>query len=342
MSIEQVTIKDIARKLNIAPSTVSRALKDHPDISDATKKAVMEVAKEMDYQPNTVALSLRKSKTFTLGVIVPEIVHFFFSSIISGIEDVAYAEGYHVMICQSNEDFDREVSSTNALLMSRVDGMLISMSKHTEDYDHFRTIQKRGIPIVFFDRVCKELDTSTVVAEDHHGAYEATEHLIKAGCRKIMHLEGPTGLLISKNRKQGFLDAMKDYDLSVKDEWISKADNFEEGYKTLKEVLIKGDKPDAVFTINDKTALGAMKAIKEHGLRIPTEIAIVGFSDDPNINVLIDPPLTSVAQPGYDMGTTAARLFFDHLSNKESLEITHEVLKTQLVIRESSLFGKEL
>jgi DNA-binding LacI/PurR family transcriptional regulator len=216
------------------------------------------------------------------------------------------------------------------------------MSKHTEDYDHFRTIQKRGIPIVFFDRVCKELDTSTVVAEDHHGAYEATEHLIKAGCRKIMHLEGPTGLLISKNRKQGFLDAMKDYDLSVKDEWISKADNFEEGYKTLKEVLIKGDKPDAVFTINDKTALGAMKAIKEHGLRIPTEIAIVGFSDDPNINVLIDPPLTSVAQPGYDMGTTAARLFFDHLSNKESLEITHEVLKTQLVIRESSLFGKEL
>jgi LacI family transcriptional regulator len=342
MSIEQVTIKDIARKLNIAPSTVSRALKDHPDISDATKKAVMEVAKEMDYQPNTVALSLRKSKTFTLGVIVPEIVHFFFSSIISGIEDVAYAEGYHVMICQSNEDFDREVSSTNALLMSRVDGMLISMSKHTEDYDHFRTIQKRGIPIVFFDRVCKELDTSTVLAEDHHGAYEATEHLIKAGCRKIMHLEGPSGLLISKNRKQGYIDAMKDYNLTVQDAWISKADNFEEGYKTLKEILIKGDKPDAVFTINDKTALGAMKAIKEHGLRIPTDIAIVGFSDDPNINVLIDPPLTSVAQPGYDMGTSAARLFFDHLSNKESLEITHEVLKTQLVIRESSLFGKEL
>lgn len=342
MSSDQVTIKDIARKLKIAPSTVSRALKDHPDISEATKKAVMAVAKELDYQPNTVALSLRKSKTFTLGVIVPEIVHYFFSSIISGIEDVAYAEGYHVMICQSNENYDREVRNTNALLMSRVDGMLISMSKQTEEFDHFKAIQKRGIPVVFFDRVCRELYTSTVVSEDHNGAYEATEHLIKNGCRYILHLAGPKGLLISENRKQGYLDAMQAYKLTLGDDWIVKADSFGEGYHATLEILRKGDKPDAIFAINDNAALGAMKAIKECGLRIPTDIAVVGFSDDPNVNILVDPPLTSVAQPGYEMGNTAARLFFDHLNKKELREITHEVLKTHLIVRQSSLYGKEI
>lgn len=337
MSFEQITLKDIAKKLNLAPSTVSRALKDHPDISRETKQIVMALAKELDYQPNTVALSLRKSKTYTIGVIVPEIVHFFFSTVISGIEDGAYAAGYHVVICQSNEDAERERKNANILMQSRVDGLIVSVSKSTTDFSYLQAIQKKGVPMVFFDRRCKEVDASSVVVEDYQGAYSATEHLIINGYRKIAHLCGPSTLSLSQNRTDGYKDALQKYDITVMPELIVKADTYNEGYYATKSLLEGPIVPDAIFAVNDSTAIGAMKAIKEKGKKMPQEIGVVGFTDDPMLSQLVEPQLTSVAQPGYEMGQLAAKMFLEQIEKgPDNPVIRHEVLKTRLVIRESS------
>ena len=194
MKYNQVTIKDIARELGISPSTVSRALKDHPDISPETKKAVNELADKLNYQPNIVALSLRQSKTNTIGVIIPEIVHFFFSTVISGIEDVAYSAGYNVIITQSNESLQREKTDIKALFNSRVDGMLISLSRETSNFEHIDSILAKGVPMVFFDRVYDTANASKVIVDDLSGAKDATQHLIDQGCKRIAHLEGPPNL----------------------------------------------------------------------------------------------------------------------------------------------------
>lgn len=339
MKHTQITIKDIARSLKISPSTVSRALKDHPDISPATKKAVRELATELDYQPNSVALSLRKSKTFTIGVIIPQIVHHFFSTVISGIEDVAYKAGYHVMICQSNESFDREKASAQALLASRVDGMLVSVAQETKDIKHFETLLGRGIPIVFFDRVASGLDTSSVVVDDFGGAYRAVEYLIKSGCRRIAHLAGPETLEISKNRIKGYEKALDDYGLTLNPDYIVTAGlTLEDGRKACLELLEKGERPDAIFAANDPLAIGALKVLKEKGIRIPEDISVIGFSDEP-ITALIEPPMTTVAQPGFEMGQLATRLLLNEISHKSDEERQPSVqreLKTELVIREST------
>jgi len=196
----QITIKDIAAELGISPSTVSRALKDHPDISEATKKAVKELAEKWDYQPNSIALSLRSQKSNIIGVIVPQLVHHFFSTIISGIEDVAYKAGYNVMICQSNERYEREVADINALVSSRAEGLLVSFSKETEKFDHLTKLQKKGIPLVFFDRISEDMDTHSVIVDDFGGSFKATEHLLGIGCQRIAHLAGPDNLLISQKK----------------------------------------------------------------------------------------------------------------------------------------------
>lgn len=339
MKNTQITIKDIARTLKISPSTVSRALKDHPDISPATKKAVRELAKELDYQPNSVALSLRKSKTFTIGVVIPQIVHHFFSTVISGIEDVAYKAGYHVMICQSNESFDREKASAQALLASRVDGMLVSVARETKDTSHFETLISRGIPLVFFDRVASGLDTSSVVVDDFSGAYKAVEYLVKSGCRKIAHLAGPETLEISKNRIKGYEKALDDYGLSINpDLVITGGLSLEDGRRACLELLEKEERPDAIFAANDPLAIGAMKVLKEKGIKIPEEVSVIGFSDEP-ITALIEPPMTTIAQPGFEMGQLATQLLLNEISHKSDDDrppFVKRELKTELVVREST------
>lgn len=191
MQHNSVTIKDLAKELGISPSTVSRALKDHPDISESTKKAVKALALKLDYQPNEIALSLRHSKSFRIGVVLPEFVHHFFSSVISGIEEVANAHGYNIIICQSHENYEKEKANVNAMLSSRVDGLLISVSKNTEEFGHLLNVQKRGVPLVFFDRMCHEIDASAVIVDDKEGAYHATLHLIERGHQRIAHMAGP-------------------------------------------------------------------------------------------------------------------------------------------------------
>ena len=200
MKSSQVTIVDIARELHISPSTVSRALKGDLRISDATRRMVSELAAKRNYLPNSVALSLVKSRTNTIGVIIPEIAHHFFSAAISGIEDIAYASGYHVMICQSNESHEREVANTQALISSRVDGLIVSVSSGSQQFGHFERLHEKGIPLVFFDRICENMATSRVIVDDYEGAYMAVEHLLAVGCRRIAHLAGPLSLLITHNR----------------------------------------------------------------------------------------------------------------------------------------------
>lgn len=334
----QITIKDIARTLNISPSTVSRALKDHPDISPATKKAVRELAKELDYQPNSIALSLRKSKSFTIGIVIPQIVHHFFSTVISGIEDVAYDAGYHVMICQSNESYEREVLNTQALLASRVDGMLVSVSHETNDVKHFESIIKRGIPVVFFDRVVSSLNTSSVEVDDFGGAYRAVEYLLKSGCRRVAHLAGPENLLNSQNRLRGYKKALDDYGVAQNYEHIITSGlTIEEGRKACLQLLEENEMPDAIFAANDPLAIGAMQVLKERNISIPEQVSVIGFSNEP-LTSLIEPPMTTVEQPGFEMGQMATRLLLQEIDNKneEQLKSEKKELKAELVIRKST------
>lgn len=342
MKFNQVTIKDIARELGISPSTVSRALKDHPDISVATKKAVNELADKLNYQPNIVALNLRQKKTNTIGVIIPEIVHFFFSTVISGIEDVAYTAGYNVILAQSNESYQREITDMKALFNSRVDGMLLSISRETTNFDHIESIISKGVPIVFYDRMYNSPNSSKVIVDDYAGAKEAVNHLISQGCKKIAHINGSPNLIISIDRFRGYTEALQENKLEVDEELIvnCQSGTFEEGKRAANKLLSQKNIPDAIFAGNDPMAMGAMMAIKEKGLKIPQDVAIVGFSNW-FFGELMDPSLTTVDQPGFEMGQEAARLLIRQIEMKDKEDFDPQpetkILKTRLVIRNSSL-----
>lgn len=345
MKYNQVTIKDIARELGISPSTVSRALKDHPDISPDTKKAVNELATRLNYQPNIVALSLRQSKTNTIGVIIPEIVHFFFSTVISGIEDVAYSAGYNVILAQSNESQTREISDMKALFNSRVDGMLMSVSRETTNFDHIESTLAKGVPIVFFDRVYKTEQSSKIIVDDFSGAKEATLHLIEQGCKRIAHIEGPPNLEISKHRLEGYKAALQEHNIPFEKELIATCPSgtIDEGKVATEKLLQLKKRPDAIFASNDPSAMGAMQAIKEAGLKMPDDVALVGFSNW-FFSSLMDPPLSSVDQPGFEMGQEAAKLLIRQIEKQDNnAEFAPEtkVLKTRLIVRQSSLKTKK-
>ena len=336
MRSNQITIKDIARILGISPSTVSRALKDHPDINTDTKKAVNELALKLKYQPNAVALSLKNSRSNTIGIIIPEIVHYFFSSVISGIEDVASQRGYTVIICQSNERFAREVANARALLSHRVDGILISISKETNSFDHFVNLQESGIPLVFFDRIAPGINADQVIIDDIDASYNATRHLIETGCKRIAHFAGPQGLVIGRDRLQGYLNALAEAGLPIDNRLIIEADTFEKARNTVMEMLDAGIVPDGIFAVNDMTAIGAMQTILKRGYKIPADISIVGFSDG-YLSGITDPHLSSVDQHGYEMGTTAAEILFQRILSEETEFIPEiKILKADLIVRGSS------
>ncbi len=335
----QVTIKDIARELGISPSTVSRALKDHPDISPKTKKAVNDLAEKLNYEPNTIALSLRKSKTYTIGIIIPEIVHFFFSTVISGIEDIAYKKGYNVIISQSNESFEREVSDTKAMIAHRVDGLLVSVSKETSDFTHFKEVQDRGVPIVFFDRICEDINTSRVVIDDFEAAFKAVEHLIATGKKNIAHLYGDLNLVICKKRLEGYKAALEKYNLPFNEDLMAYAGvlELEASKKIMRSLLLGDSKPDAVFAHNDVVAFGAMMEIKDQKIKIPEEISVIGFSDW-QFSSFVEPGLSTISQSGFEMGQEAARLFIEEIeTQEENYKPTTRVIPTKLVIRESTV-----
>lgn len=341
MKLGQATIKDIAKELNVSTSTVSRALKDYPGISDETKRKVKELADKLNYRPNAVALSLRKSKSFTIGVIIPEVVHFFFSTVISGVEEVAHAEGYNVILVQTNEKLSREKSSIETMLSNQIDGVLVSFSRETTDFSHFKKLMDLDFPIVFFDREPDLENTVNVTVNDFQGAYDATSHLAQQGYTRIAHLAGPSNLAISKRRKEGYQKALEDAGLSGRPDWIVEcpSGSESESYQIARKLFEDPSKrPDAIFAHHDIVAAGAMMALKEMGLRIPEDVGVVGYSNW-QFSSMIDPPLSTVSQPGFSIGENAANLLLEMIDGKKLGSHTPQnvVLDTELVIRKSSI-----
>lgn len=341
MHKRQITLADLAKELGISTATVSRALKDYPDISKKTKKKVLELAKKMNYRPNTIASGLRKRESKVIGVIIPEIVNHFFSSVIKGIMEIAYDADYRVMLCQSDESYEKEVTDANALISSRVDGILVSVAHETKQFDHFNEFRESGIPIVYFDKVPPaENKTSKVIVDDYHGAFCAVEHLIQNGCRNIAHFRGPLQASTSRNRYLGYKDALEQYEIPMYDDLIFDCQKItlEEGYEFANQLMEESPNCDAIFSVNDMAAIGAMEALKKMGKRIPEDIQVVGFSDW-KISSILNPPLSSVAQPSLEMGRLATKLLLKEIkSQKDEEEILPEtvVLKTTLCIRKSS------
>lgn len=332
----QVTIKDIAKMLHISPSTVSRALKDHPDINTQTKKNVKDLAKKLNYTPNQIALNLLQKESKLIGVIIPEIIHYFFSTVISGIEKVANDAGYHIIITQSNESYQKEVDNISALLSSNIDGFIITVAKTTLNFDQFKNIEAIGIPMVFVDRSCNEVVADKVLVDDFDGAYKATKHLIENGCKNIIHLAGPQNLDIGVQRKNGFLAALKEFNIDISDYTIQICDNYDYAMKLLPEILSKHNNIDGVFAVNDLTAVGAMKIIKSMNKKVPDDIAICGFTNS-FISYIADPELTTIDQKGFEMGSHAARMLLKRIQSDEDYGPVTTILNTELVVRKSSV-----
>lgn len=331
-----ITIKDIARELGISISTVSRALKGHPDIRQDTKLQVQEIARRLNYQPNALALSLRRSKTNTIGVIIPEIVHHFFSSVISGIEDLAYDMGYNVMVCQSNESAEREIINARALLENRVDGVLISVAKSSYEFDHLRNFMGQGIPVVFFDRVCPDIITDRVITNDEGGAFMATEHLITIGCRYIAHFAAPQNLLIGKGRLAGYQRALRQHGMTYDPSLVTHCDTRALALEKTEGFFRHNPFVDGLFAVNDSTAIAAMQVLQKMNKRVPQDVAVVGFGDGPNAEIAC-PPLTTVEQKGYEMGMEAVRFLLNKIEDETPADsFQTKVINPSLVIRESS------
>lgn len=333
------TIKDIARQLNISVSTVSRAIRNASDVNKETKQAVLNLVAELNYQPNQLALSLRNKQTHTIGVIVPNL-DYVLSMMVRGIDEVALEAGYTVMICQSNESFGREILNTRRLLESLVDGFIISVSSETKNFDHIKKIQEKEIPMVVFDRVTPHLKAPSVRIDNEDGGLQATEHLIEQGYKRIAILAGPKNLDISNKRMEGYLSALKKYKIKPDPSLIMHCDfNQDYAFFATEELLAMKKRPDAIFTISDRMAIGAMLAIKKKGLTMPDDIGLVGFNDEPILN-LVSPTITSVEQPFFELGKTTAKLFIECMHNKEDMSNVEKVLKTKLHIRESSQKNK--
>ncbi|MBA6154033.1 LacI family DNA-binding transcriptional regulator [Gelidibacter maritimus] len=342
MNPNKVTIHDIAKILNIDSSTVSRALNNSPRVTEKTKKKIIAKANELGYQRNDLASNLRKSKTNTLGVIVPRISRHFFSSAIAGIEEAAFKMGYNVVICQSLEQLEREKSNIKTLLANRVDGVLASISMETENYDHFEGLRKRKIPFVFFDRHCNIPNTSSVLLDDFQAGFDATEHLIFQGYKSIAHFSGPKHLEIYKNRFEGYKAALKKHHIDFIEELIFYSRLMEQdGIDNINKLLSLPIKVDGIFSANDVAAISAMKQLKKKGLRIPIDIGVVGFSNEA-ISAVIEPSLTTINQPGFEIGTRATELLVSQIMvGNDSFIHEKIIIQGSLIERESSQKIKE-
>ncbi len=334
----KVTIHDIANKLNVTASTVSRALNDNPRISEATKKAVQKAAKELNYQPNNIASALRNGKSHIIGIIVPTADRSFFASVVRGIEDIANKLNYKVIICQTYDNYEKEVQTIDALLSARVDGIIASIGKNTLNFSHYKRVRERNIPLILFDRTTDAVDVSQVMIDDYLGAYKVVEHLVNQGCRRIAHFTSPKNVSVFKERYRGYADALRDHDIPFEEELVVKSNlQLADGRNSMEQLLKLKTLPDAIFSASDFAAMGAMQVLKENGIKIPDEVALAGFSNDP-FTSFTDPTLTTVDQCSITMGKITAEIFFEHLKSEDKKYIAQKiVLKPELIIRNSSL-----
>lgn len=336
MKSHLVSINDMAKTLGVSASTVSRALKNHPDISLETRQMIQKYAKEVSYRPNILASGLRQKSSRTIGLIIPEIAHHFFSSAISGIEELAYAGDYRVMICQSNENEEREAINLMALLDHRVDGILVSMGKNTLDTSHFKKVSEQGVPIVFFDRICEELATDRVVANDYEGSRALVSHLIKQEHHRILHLAAPSHMLVGKERLRGYRQALHEHGIEFNEHLILPCDTAYQVLKLQDDILQLTNRIDAIFAVNDFTAIAALQLLRSNGIQVPQRIAIAGFGDDP-IASIVSPTLTTVEQKGYEIGKESVQLLIQRIENPDKeIHPRTRVFECTIKIRESS------
>lgn len=337
---EAITIKDIAKALGLSTSTVSRALRGSYEISPETKKLVIEYAEQYNYRPNPIALSLKERRSRSIGVVVCEIANNFFSQAINGIESIAYNRGYHVIISQSHESYDREVVNVEHLASRSVDGLLVSLSAETDHIEHFKNLHEKGFPIVFFDRITEEIETFKVVVDNYKGAYDATQHLIDSGYTKIAHVTSSQHLSISKERLEGYKAALADNGITLNESYIRYCNHggmiYDELEDAVKSLVRLRDKPDAIFSAGDRLTISCLTALKAIGLKIPDDIALVGFSNSPLVE-LLNPALTAVKQPAFEMGQVATELLIKLIESKRPVtEFEKVVLQTDIFKRESS------
>ncbi|MGF1638072.1 MAG: LacI family DNA-binding transcriptional regulator [Cyclobacteriaceae bacterium] len=335
-----VTIKDIAKQLNISPSTVSRALRDLPDVKQETRDAVKMLASQLEYQPNTIAQGLVKRRSFNIGVVIPDFRIHFFASALSGIFKAANAAGYNVMVSQTNESYEAEIKSVQALVANRVDGLIFALSIETQKFDHINQVIRQNTPVIIFNRMSDEITASKVLIDDYEGGLKATYHLLECGCKRIAHLSGPANLEISRQRLKGFKDAMTDKGAEVHASLIENTDfTIDSGYAAMKKIIDSGVVFDGVFAVNDPVAYGAIAAMKEANIKIPDQVSIVGFTNEPFAR-LIEPKLTTVAQPMLQIGEEATKLLISYIENGRPAQPETHVFGTELIIRDSTKYKK--
>jgi LacI family transcriptional regulator len=337
MKKEKATIHDIARKLNITASTVSRALKDHPRISLETKKAVIKAAQKLNYQPNHIAAALRNGRSNIIGIIVPTADRTFFSSVVRGIEEIANTSKYNVMICQTYDNYEKEVATVEALLNARVDGIIASHAKETQDFSHFLKVKERGLPLIFFDRSNDELEVSHVVIDDYIGGYKATEHLIQQGCKRIAHFTNSRKISIYKERLRGYRDALLNSGIKYDESLVVESNlQLEDGRDSMLQLLNLPELPDAVFSASAFGIMGALQVCREKNIKVPDQVALVGFSNEP-FTSFTEPALTTVDQHSMRIGNAAAEIFLEEIASEYKQFIPQKiVLKPELIIRSSS------
>jgi LacI family transcriptional regulator len=338
--LKALTIKDIAKALNTSVSTVSRALRDSSEINPETKQQILDYIAQVNYVPNPMARSLKENRSRSIGVILPELTNNFFSQAINGIEETAYLRGYHVVISQSHESLQREIANTQYLVQRKVDGILASVASNSTESKHFQELINNSLPIVFFDRVPQDLVAHKVIADNFEGGYKATEHLIKQGYKHIAHLTSSESLHITNERMEGYKKALLDYQIPTEHSYIKHCQQGgqanEEVEQLVVELLEHPHRPDAIFISNDRITISAMLTIKKHGLRIPEDIAVVGFTNLITAS-LLNPSLSVIVQPAYEMGKLAAETLLNLIEKpKHFAKAETKKLITELTVRESS------
>lgn len=332
-------MKDIAAELGISVATVSRALKDSPMISKQRREMIQKFAREHDFRPNAVAESLRQSRTRSqriIGVIVPELKHFFFSAVLSGIEEEAAKHGYLVIAAQSQESYEREVAICDMMTTNRICGIIVSQAKSTNKYDHFTKLQNENIPLVFCDRICTGIDASRVVVDDYHGAFTAVKHLIDTGCRRIAFCGSSVKLEIMKNRLNGYRDALLQHNMEIDESLILECDNRSMSEQVIPQVLARPDRPDGFFAINDDTAVGVIHVAKQCGLRVPEDVSVCGFTNGERA-LACDPMLTTIDQRGPELGKQAADILISQVKGLLPMDKAHKrIVRTNLIVRGST------
>ena len=335
---KKYTIHEIAKELNTTSSTVSRALQNNPRISAKMRKAVQELAELHNYQPDFRASSLAKGYGKTIGVLVPKIDRHFFSTVLSGIEEIAAADNYNVLVCQSFESYEKELDLVKNLMNGKIDGLIASISIETKQAPHFEKVVEKGLPLVFFDRVCETVNASKVVIDDYAGACMVMEHLIENGCRNIAHFAGPQHINVYRNRTRGFYYIMQKYNLEINKELVfNNVITRDTGCQAMQKILASKTLPDAIFSSGDYSALGAILCAREAGVKVPDEIALTGFANEP-WDSFFDPPLTSVDQHAFEIGKQSATILIQQIENDKSDFVPRTVtLSPELIIRKSSL-----